>query len=81
MKQSNPISIPLEPNPEGNVIGCSFVRLLGEPQFILQYIAKATRPDTIYAVNGMLLASYATNQNPPTCRNKAHPAISIRDTK
>ena len=62
-KDPNPICIPLEPNPEG-IVGShsnSFVRLLGE----LQLITNAARPDRdiIYAVNRILLASYATNQN------------------
>jgi len=48
---------PLKPNPEGNKgnHSNSFVRLLGE----LQFIANATRPNIAYAVNR--LASYTAN--------------------
>ena len=63
LEHANPVgmlldlNIPLEPNPEGNEgnHSNSFMRLLGE----LQFIANATRPDIVYAVNR--LASYTTN--------------------
>ena len=58
LEQSNPVAMPLdlnaplEPNPEGNEGNCSnsFVRLLGE----LQFIANATRPNIAYAVNRLV---------------------------
>jgi len=63
LERANPVGMPLdpntplEPNPEGNEgnRSNSFVRLLGE----LQFIANATRPDIAYAVNR--LASYTAN--------------------
>jgi len=63
LERANPVRMPLDPNtplkpnPEGNEgnRSNSFIRLLGE----LQFIANATRPDIAYAVNR--LAAYTAN--------------------
>jgi hypothetical protein len=63
MDRVNPVSMPmdpnekLQPNPDGNEgsRSNSYARLLGE----LQYLANATRPDIVYAVNR--LAAYTAN--------------------
>jgi hypothetical protein len=63
MDHANPVSMPmdpnkkLQPNPNGNEgsHSNSYTRLLGE----LQYLANATRPDIVYAVNR--LAAYTAN--------------------
>jgi hypothetical protein len=63
MDCTNPVSMPmdpnekLQPNPDGNKgsHSNSYARLLGE----LQYLANATRPDIVYAVNR--LVAYTAN--------------------